>query len=255
MLAAVAALAAAACTRTLDPCGKGTYREGNRCVAIRPDASHPPATGDDAAPPPDSAETGAPLPPHDAGPTTDASPSPLDAGLADDATTAVEAGTEPGIDASASDAGADAGADASDSSSDAGEDASCYAQDIARWADFHLSEGFVEALLDCTGFKAACAPASCSVEECLRLQSGVTSCAPCVAAEATCVASSCRQACGVTGSDDSCRACACASGCVELFSSCSATTLDVCADCSATTCVRASVLPPELIMVIVDGLL
>lgn len=244
-LAALVALAGAACSRTLDPCGEGTYRDGNRCVAVRSDAAPPSVGGDDSGGLPSLPDAGGVSPPTDAAARMDASRDLPDA--ATDAS--AEAGADASVDASTPDASGDA------STPDAGADASCFGQDIADWADFHLSEGLVDSLLDCASFQTVCAPTTCTMGQCLRLHARVTSCEPCVAAEAACVATSCRQACGVGGNDDGCRACACTNGCTTLFGACAGTSLDVCADCSATTCVRASVLPPELIMVIVDGLL
>jgi len=249
VLAALAGVSAVACTRTFDPCGEGTYRQGNRCVAIGVDAARGPAM-----PPPDAGTTPDVLDAAEAD-AEDAAHAAGDAQPAPDATLAAEAGLDAALaDAQTNDA---QGADAQ--LGDAGQDdagpALCYGPDIARWADFHLNEGLAEAAQDCAGFKTACAPGTCSTDECLRLQAGVTSCNSCVSAEAACLASACRSACGVSGDDDRCRACACASGCVDLFAACANSQLDVCADCTATTCVRASLLSPALIMVVVDGML
>jgi hypothetical protein len=99
-LVSVLALGAAACTRTLDPCGEGTYRQGKRCVAVGLDASGAQATGVDAAP------ADAEWPPlRDAGMVAmDAAPSRPEAGTNADGTV----GDEAGRDADAAGAGTDA---------------------------------------------------------------------------------------------------------------------------------------------------
>jgi hypothetical protein len=155
------------------------------------------------------------------------------------------------------DAGPDAGRDAA-TPADAGEpDAGivCEPDDIADWKQFHTTPGLVHAILSCNA-KPLCAGQPCEVIACIRSAAQVQACDLCVADEASCMFMACGAACGARGNDEKCRACACANGCTEAFGSCAGAAMDeVCADCDGSSCSNMSVLPPELIMVILHPVL
>jgi hypothetical protein len=230
----VGALALAGCTRAVDPCGAGMYRVEDRCMSYSPDAAKLPARVG-ALPEPDFADASLDASDQDA--------EPQDAQLRD---------------AQPQDASSDATA-SSDAPVDAAEPQTCYPQDRSRWQEFHLSAQLASAIFGCA-WPPICSTRSCPNEQCLRVQVGVTSCSDCVAAETECILSECRRECGIASTSDSCRACLCSNGCLARFDQCARTNSDaICNGCTEMTCIVAPdpppALPPELIMVVIDGLL
>lgn len=244
-VALVALLAACACTRLVDPCRKGSRWSDSTqaCIPLHP------ADAGDASTGPDEREVDSGEGPMDAS-TQDAQPPDAadDAGL--DAT--ADSGDEDAtVDASEHDAG-----DAGEADADAETPLACSPEDEAAWRAFHLSGNVVQSIGECFARDpVGCAKGLCPLDDCLREKAQVVACDTCVATEIQCVMTHCKGACGASDTDDSCRACACAHGCVAAFDACALEPLNVCSDCNETTCVNASVLPPELIMVVVSPLL
>lgn len=129
----------------------------------------------------------------------------------------------------------------------------CTAEDQAAWGDFHLSGALLSSIASC--FEPSCVlGGACPMDECLASTAGVLGCQECVTAEVECMAARCIAACSGSGSEDRCRACACANGCVDAFDSCNGgEALNVCEDCHGLQCGYS--LSPALIMVVVRGLL
>lgn len=254
-----------ACAREYDPCPAGSMKSpaNDRCVAIGQAMSDAGVLSADAAPHP------APNPLVDASMPYESIDAALDAALgAGDAMTAGDSAgpTQDGKvpvapDASAADGSArtgdasnlpDAAASAGDAASDAGAAPACSTEDLAAWRAFHLSDQLTSAIAACFAADPSCLTGSCPLDTCLREKAQVNECDSCVQGETECMATHCLGPCGSSGSDDACRACACAKGCTAIFDSCAGEALDVCADCDGTTCSLMSVLPPEQIMAIVD---
>lgn len=134
-------------------------------------------------------------------------------------------------------------------------DTTCAAEDISRWRDFHLSAELVAQIGECAAENPGCVGDSCNLGTCLSRTRRISGCSSCISEEIACANEACVAACGASGTNDACRACACAHGCVAQFALCSVHDFDVCADCDATSCANASLLPPELIMIVVNGVL
>jgi hypothetical protein len=244
----------AACVQSMNPCPAGSTGSDteDRCVdmsAVEADA------GDGGDPMEDAGDVPAvPVPDpvsKDASVLDAEVDEPIDAGGdASEPLDGGDAGEEPdaGEELDAGGAG-DAGVTDDDAGTQCGSD------DVAAWKAFHLAEGLVAQIMTCAA-SPSCADGECPLDACVREAAGVAGCSECVAAEVACVVRECATPCGVRGSDDACRACACESGCVNAFGECAATPVeDVCADCSDGTCENMSVLPPELIMAVLHPVL
>lgn len=240
----LAALSAAACIREVDPCPEGT-RYSKSLLGCTDGAveGRPSESGNETGGMLDAGDN----PAIDAGIVPDGS---YDAGMesssGDDA--AVDSGERDAGDGGDHDDAGDAG---ERDAGDAETPVACSLDDEAAWREFHLSGKVVQAVGECIAlYPLACAKKMCPLDDCLREKAGVTSCHECVTTEVQCLLDQCASACGANDTDDACRACACAKGCVEQFDGCAQEPLDVCSDCDGTTCANAS-LSPALIMVIV----
>lgn len=262
---AVAMSGVLACAREYDPCPAGSMKSpaNDRCVAIdqaMPDAG---VLAVDAGPrraPNLLADASMPHQSIDA--ALDASLDVGDAMTVGDSAAKNRDGKVPDVpDASAADGSAqaadasnlpDATASAGDAASDAGAAPVCSTEDLTAWRAFHLSDQLTSAIAACFAADPSCLTGSCPLDTCLREKAQVKGCESCVEGETECMATHCLGPCGSSGSDDACRACACAKGCTGIFDGCAGAALDVCADCDGSTCSLMSVLPPEQIIVIVN---
>ena len=254
-----------ACQQThRNPCGPGMKPSAaeDRCIP-EVDASQDPAEADNGGKPggnglgPDSRKDAGQVAPIDSGenPAMDAGAADPDAGApVPPPVMMVDAGKG---DAGSPDAGSvDAGTDAGGKDAglpDAALPPVCSDSDFDAWQAFHLSDQMVAQIVGCSK-KLRCKPGKpCALDGCLREASGVQACESCTSGEVTCVANNCQQSCSV--SDQECRACACAAGCIEQFESCAERSLEVCSSCEAIAgqC-GGGLLSPELIMVIVSPL-
>jgi|GEM_PF-3886496 len=243
-----------ACIQVVDPCLEGSRWSESAQACVHTESTDASTSGDDR---------------EDSG-TMDGS-SQVDGAMVEqggpDASTAMDAHVDTSSDASpmldaAGDATTDANAvhqDAAPTDSQAPEpdsstpqeSPSCSDEDEAAWRDFHLSGELINAIKECYAGNASCLLGLCPLDDCLRQKAQVKTCNACVTSEVECMVAHCVSDCGSNDTNDRCRACACAQGCVTQFNSCAPTPIDVCTDCQGDTCINQSLLPPELIMVIV----
>ncbi|MFT3928224.1 MAG: hypothetical protein QM778_37190 [Myxococcales bacterium] len=244
-----ALLALAGCVEVGNPCPEGWRLNYHKQICVRlptPDAGAPADVGQ--SPIVDSGMDAAPPAPGigDAEVTLDGAM--LDASM--DSSTEKDASPD----------ASDGSIDASDGSTDAARDSggiepplSCSPEDEGNWRAFHLSGQLIQSIGACFAGNPSCAKGPCPLDDCLRDKAEVSACNECVTAEVECMVAKCTRDCGANDTNDTCRACACAKGCVAAFDNCAPERLDVCADCDETTCGNLSVLAPELIMVVIDS--
>ncbi len=142
-----------------------------------------------------------------------------------------------------------------DAGTDSGvQPALCAETDIQAWQMFHQSQQLVSTIDSCSKMLVCKPGMPCALDVCLLNATGMKSCDSCVSHEVSCVANNCQKPC--SDSDEACRACACAAGCVGMFESCAGRGMNVCTYCEANPgqC-GGSQLSPELIMVIVAPLI
>ena len=128
----------------------------------------------------------------------------------------------------------------------------CAAVDLERWRQFQMSDLLLGSIASCYMGNPSCALGVCDLSLCLRATAGVTGCDACAAAEARCADTACRTECGSSTTSDACRACACRERCIGSTPACAMGPMDVCADCSGTSCNRTSFDPALNMTVVVN---